>query len=92
MDTAWRYMRLAYKIDENGSTLAAGGRTTLHEAIGEKHTESRVISKKNKLKSLFDGVDKVNVSRLSDERRSNDDLFSCATRRQSASSCRSPER
>ena len=28
------------------------------------------VTKKNKLKSLFDGVDKVNVTRLADERQS----------------------
>ena len=31
------------------------------------------VTRKNKLKSLFDGVDRVNVTRLADERQSRDD-------------------
>ena len=30
------------------------------------------VTKKNKLKSLFDGVDRVNVTRLADERQDRD--------------------
>ena len=68
--TAGDYMRVARKVDEGGPTLEASFQS-IDSALGRERT-IKSVTKKNKLKSLFDGVDKVNVTRLSDERQSRD--------------------
>jgi hypothetical protein len=67
--TANDYMRIARKVDEEGSGCIAS-HTTIDEAVGREPRTIKSVTKKNKLKSLFDVVDKVNVNRLSDERQS----------------------
>jgi len=71
--TAAEYMRLARIAAERGSECMAGH--TIDSALGREPKERTIksVTKANKLKSLFDGVDKVNVTRLSDERKSRDD-------------------
>ncbi len=68
--TANDYMRIARKVDEEGFNCLAG--ETIDEAVGRDPRTIKSVTKKNKLKSLFDGVDKVNVTRLSNERQSKD--------------------
>jgi hypothetical protein len=65
------YMRLARKADELGSNCMVGH--TIDSALGREPRTIKSVTKKNRLKSLFDVVDKVNVSRLADERRSRED-------------------
>jgi len=69
--TANDYMRLARKV-EDGSNCKAS--LTIDSALGREPQERTIksITKKNKLKSLFDGVDRVNVTRLADERQDRD--------------------
>lgn len=67
--TANDYMRIARKVDEEGSSCIASY-TTIDQAVGREPRTIKSITKKNKLKSLFDGVDRVNVTRLADERQS----------------------
>ena len=70
-DTANDYMRVARKVDEAGSSCRELP-TSINSVLGRDRT-IKSITKKNKLKSLFDGVDKVNVTRLADERQSRED-------------------
>lgn len=70
--TAQDYMRLARKADEAGSSWKDVF-PTIHSAFDRDPRTIKSITKKNKLKSLFDGVDKVNVTRLADERQSRED-------------------
>ncbi len=70
--TASDYMRIARKVDEEGPACIASY-TTIDQAVGREPRTIKSVTKKNKLKSLFDGVDKVNVTRLADERQSRDD-------------------
>ena len=69
--TASDYMRVARKSEDYQSTGKVP--TTINEALDREPRERVSITKKNKLKSLFDRVDKVNVTRLADERQSRDD-------------------
>ena len=70
--TANEYMRLARIADEPaGSNRLAG--QTIDSALGREPRTIKSVTKTNKLKALFDGVDKVNVTRLADERQSRDD-------------------
>jgi hypothetical protein len=66
--TANDYMLAARRRDERGSTFA-GTRESLHNTLGYEPRSRPSVTKANKLKSLFDGVDKVNVTRLADERQ-----------------------
>jgi hypothetical protein len=66
--TANDYMRIARKVDKEGSSFIASYKT-IDEAVGREPRTIKSITKKNKLKSLFDGVDQVNVARLSDDRQ-----------------------
>jgi hypothetical protein len=68
--TANDYMRLARKVEAGSS--CKDDFTTIHGALGREPRTIKSITKTNKLKALFDGVDKVNVTRLSDERQSRD--------------------
>ena len=70
-NTAIDYMRIARKVDQGGVTFTAGCET-IDQALGRERQERTIksVTKKNKLKSLFDGVDRVNVTRLADERQS----------------------
>jgi hypothetical protein len=70
-DTANDYMRVARKVDEPGSSCRELP-TSITSVVDPPRT-IKSITKKNKLKSLFDGVDKVNVTRLTDERKSRED-------------------
>ena len=70
--TANDYMRIARRVDEEGSSFIASYKT-IDQAVGRDPRTIKSVTKKNKLKSLFDGVDKVNVTRLSNERKSRDD-------------------
>jgi hypothetical protein len=70
-DTANDYMRVARKVDELGSSCRELP-TSITSVVDPPRT-IKSITKKNKLKSLFDGVDKVNVTRLTDERKSRED-------------------
>jgi hypothetical protein len=70
--TAYDYMRVARKVDEAGSSFPVDRKTIAQIAEYEPRT-IKSITKKNRLKSLFDIVDKVNVTRLADERKSRDD-------------------
>ena len=72
--TAIDYMRIARRADEAGPTFKDNFKT-ISEALGREPQERTIksVTKKNKLKSLFDGVDRVNVTRLADERQSRDD-------------------
>jgi hypothetical protein len=72
-NTANDYMRLARAAED--PDFNRNGTITIDNALGRER-EPRIIksvTKANKLKSLFEGVDKVNVTRLSDERKSRDD-------------------
>lgn len=69
--TANDYMRIARMVDENPSCKAS--LTTIDAAVGRDPRSIKSITKKNKLKYLFDGVDRVNVTRLADERQSRDE-------------------
>jgi hypothetical protein len=69
--TANDYMRIARKVEEDPGCKA--GLTTIDEAVGRDPRTIKSITRKNKLKSLFDVVDKVNVTRLSDERQSREE-------------------
>jgi hypothetical protein len=69
--TASDYMRIASKVEEDPSCKAS--LTSIDAALDREPRTIKSITKKNKLKSLFDGVDRVNVTRLSDERQSRDD-------------------
>jgi hypothetical protein len=71
--TAYDYMRLARKVDEEGSSFTVDRKTTIYESIGREPRTVKIVNKANKLKSLFDSVDKVNVTRLADERQSRED-------------------
>ena len=68
--TASDYMRIAAKVDEGHLFRRE---TSIDEAVGRDPRTIKSVTKKNKLKSLFDGVDKVNVTRLADERQSRED-------------------
>jgi hypothetical protein len=70
--TANDYMRLAERVDKEGSSCLAC-ETSIDEALGRDPRTIKSVTKKNKLKSLFDGVDRVNVARLADERQTRDD-------------------
>jgi len=70
--TANDYMRIARKQEEEGSSFIASYKT-IDQAVGRDPRTIKSVTKKNKLKSLFDGVGKVNVTRMSDERKSRDD-------------------
>lgn len=70
--TANDYMRVARKADELGSSFNDSVKT-IDQALGREPRTIKSVTKANKLKSLFDGVDRVNVTRLADERRSRDD-------------------
>jgi Protein of unknown function (DUF3102) len=70
--TANDYMRIARRVEEEGSSFIARYKT-IDEAVGREPRTIKSVTKKNKLKSLFDIVDKVNVTRLADERQSRDD-------------------
>jgi hypothetical protein len=67
--TANDYMRIARRVEEEGSSCIASY-TTIDSALGREREQRTIksITKKNKLKSLFDSVDRVNVTRLADER------------------------
>ncbi len=67
--TANDYMRVARATDEG--SLVGSLPTSITSVVDGPRT-IKSITKKNKLKSLFDGVDKVNVTRLADERQSKD--------------------
>jgi Protein of unknown function (DUF3102) len=71
--TANEYMRVARIAAEHGSNYLAG--QTIDKALGREPQERIIksVTKKNKLKHLFDGVDRVNVTRLSNERKSRED-------------------
>ena len=68
--TANDYMRVARAVDKG--SLVGRLPTSLTSVVDGPRT-IKSVTKKNKLKSLFDGVDKVNVTRLSDERQSRDE-------------------
>jgi hypothetical protein len=70
--TANDYMRIARRADEAGPGFIASYKT-IDEAVGRDPRTIKSITKKNRLKSLFDDVDRVNVTRLADERQSRDD-------------------
>jgi Protein of unknown function (DUF3102) len=70
--TANDYMRIARRVDEEGSSFIASYKT-IDEAVGREPRTIKSVTKKNKLKALFDGVDRVNVTRLADERQSRED-------------------
>ena len=73
-NTASDYMRLARKADEDPD-FKRNGTITIDAALGRER-EPRVIksvTRANKLKALFDNVEKVNVGRLAEERQSRDD-------------------
>lgn len=70
--TAIDYMKIARIADEHGSTFNVDVKS-LDAALGREPRTIKSVTKKNKLKSLFDGVDKVNVTRLADERQSRED-------------------
>ena len=55
-----------------GSTFEADPSKVSTRHIGRERT-SKSVTTKNKLKSLFDGVDKVNVSRMANEKKSKED-------------------
>ena len=63
---------VARRVAEEGPSCIASY-TTIDQAIGREPRTIKSVTKKNKLKSLFDGVGKVNVTRMSDERKSRDD-------------------
>ena len=46
---------------------------SIDSALDREPRTIKSVTKKNKLKSLFDGVDRVNVTRLADERQSRQD-------------------
>jgi hypothetical protein len=68
-DTARDYMAIARKED-GGSNLR--GYSSIDSALGRTPRTIKSITKANKLKALFDGVDKVNVTRLSNDRQDRD--------------------
>ena len=72
--TAQDYMRVARKADEVGAKNEASFvfGNTIDKALGREERTIKSVTKKNKLKSLFDGVDRVNVTRMADERQSRD--------------------
>jgi hypothetical protein len=63
-------MRLARKVDASGQKDIF---PTIHSAFDREPRTIKSVTKANKLKALFDVVDKVNVTRLADERQSRDD-------------------
>jgi hypothetical protein len=65
------YMRIARKVAEEGSSFIADYKT-IDRALGRDPRTIKSVTKKNKLKSLFDGVDRVNVTRLSNDRQDRD--------------------
>jgi len=67
-DTANDYMRVARQVDKADPTCRELP-TSITSVVDQPRT-IKSVTKKNKLKSLFDGVDKINVTRLSDERKS----------------------
>ena len=69
--TASDYMRVANRVAEEGPGCIASY-TTIDEAVGREPRTIKSVTKKNKLKALFDGVGKVDVTRLSEERKSRD--------------------
>jgi len=69
--TANDYMRVARKAEEVGHERIAS--YTIDQAVGRDPRTIKSITQKNKLKALFDKVDNVNVTRLSDERKSRDE-------------------
>jgi hypothetical protein len=70
--TAIDYMKVARRADEEGSSFKATFKS-IDDAVGREPRTIKSVTKKNKLKSLFDVVDRVNVTRLADERQSRDD-------------------
>lgn len=68
--TAADYMKLARKKKELGASFD-GSFKSIDTALGREPRRRRDIRNKS-LKSLFDVVDKVNVTRLADERQSRD--------------------
>lgn len=70
--TANDYMRIARRAEEEGSSFIASYKT-IDQAVGREPRTIKSITKKNKLKSLFDSVGRVNVTRLADERQSRED-------------------
>ena len=73
--TAQDYMRVARKADEVGAKNEASFvfGNTIDKALGREERTIKSVTKKNKLKHLFDDIDKVNVTRMSNERKSRDD-------------------
>jgi hypothetical protein len=67
--TANDYMRIAERVEKEGSVCLSEIQS-IDEAVGRTPRTIKSVTKKNKLKSLFDGVEKVNVPRLSNERQS----------------------
>jgi hypothetical protein len=70
--TANDYMRIARMVDEDPSCKAS--LTTIDQAVGREPRTIKSVTKKNKLKSLFDGVDKVNVSRFSEKKSRDEEI------------------
>jgi hypothetical protein len=68
--TAADYMRVARKVDEAGSTFRELPKSIT--SVVDPPRTIKSVTKANKLKSLFDGVDRVNVTRLADERQDRD--------------------
>jgi hypothetical protein len=64
--TAFDYMRIASRVEEEGQLFRS---ETIDEAVGRTSRTIKSITKANKLKALFDVVDKVNVTRLANERK-----------------------
>lgn len=70
--TAIDYMHIARRADKEGSSFNSSVKT-IDEAVGRPSRTIKSVTKANKLKSLFDGVDRVNVTRLADERQSREE-------------------
>ena len=66
--TANDYMRVARKVEEDPSCKAS--LTTIDEALGRATRTIKSVTKKNKLKALFDVLDDVNVEQLAEQRQS----------------------
>lgn len=67
--TAHDYMRIARRAATEGSSFIARYKT-IDEAVGRGPRTIKSVTKKNRLKSLFDSVDRVNAARLGEERKS----------------------
>src|SRR4029077_15153265 len=68
---AGRYMKAARNVEADATLRTRAD--SLRGVLGIKPEQHKTITKKNKLKSLFDGVDQVNVTRLADERQTRED-------------------